>query len=230
MWSRKDIKENAKALVKANYWKAVVASLILMICGGAGTGSSASSASHNGNSDELVNAIQGLDIEMLLVGIFALVSILAVASIFSLLFSIFVYHPLEVGAKKLFVNCREGKAEFVDLAHGFKNSYLNIVKTLFLRGLFTGLWSLLFVIPGIIKSYEYRMIPYILAENPQMSSKDAFAKSKEMMSGNKWKAFVLDWSFIGWHILGILTLGIAEIFYVAPYLDMTFAELYHELK
>ena len=50
------------------------------------------------------------------------------------------------------------------------------------------------------------------------------------MSGNKWKAFVLDWSFIGWHILGILTLGIAEIFYVAPYVDMTFAELYHELK
>ena len=60
--------------------------------------------------------------------------------------------------------------------------------------------------------------------------KEAFAKSKEMMQGNKWNAFVLDLSFIGWHILGVCTLGIVEIFYAAPYNFITDAELYHALK
>ena len=72
---------------------------------------------------------------------------------------------------------------------------------MFLKGLFQGLWSLLFVIPGIIKSYEYRMIPYILSENPNISRKRAFEISKQMMKGNKWDTFVLDLSFIGWQIL-----------------------------
>lgn len=88
----------------------------------------------------------------------------------------------------------------------------------------------MFVIPGIVKAYEYRMIPYILAENPQMSYKDAFAESKRMMTGNKWKAFVLDWSFILWDILAIFTCGILMIFYVRPYQELTNAEFYHALK
>ena len=89
---------------------------------------------------------------------------------------------------------------------------------------------MLFWIPGIVKSYEYRMIPYIMAEHPELSYKEAFRMSKEMMQGNKWSAFVLDLSFLGWHILGIMTLGILEIFYVAPYVAMTDAYLYKTLK
>ena len=101
---------------------------------------------------------------------------------------------------------------------------------MFLMDLFTALWTLLFVIPGIIKSYEYKMIPYLLAEDPEMSYQDAFAKSKEMMHGQKWNAFVLDLSFIGWHILSAFTLGILGIFYVMPYYYQTSAELYLTLK
>ena len=96
--------------------------------------------------------------------------------------------------------------------------------------LFTYLWSLLFVIPGIIKGYEYRMIPYILAENPGIDYREAFAASKQMMDGNKWKAFVLDLSFFGWNFLSIFTCGILAIFYVMPYIYMTNAELYVALK
>ena len=80
--------------------------------------------------------------------------------------------------------------------------------------------------PGIVKSYEYRMVPYILAENPGMNRSEAFAISKQMMNGQKWDVFVLDLSFIGWHLLSGITLGIVGIFWVNPYVQATNAELY----
>ena len=113
---------------------------------------------------------------------------------------------------------------------GFKNGYAHIGMIMFLRGLFTGLWMLLFIIPGIVKSYEYMMIPYLLAEHPEMTRQEAFAESKQMMDGNKWDAFVLDLSFIGWTLLGVCTFGILLVFYVEPYIYLTRAELYHALK
>ena len=101
---------------------------------------------------------------------------------------------------------------------------------MFLQNLFLGLWTLLFIIPGIVKAYSYRMVPYILADNPEMSSTDIITKSREMMNGHKWDAFVLDLSFLGWLILTALTGGILGIFYVYPYIFETNAELYLALK
>lgn len=144
--------------------------------------------------------------------------------------SIFVRNPLEVGGRKFFAVNHSEKAEFKNFGLAFRGNYKNIVKTMFLRGLYTFLWSLLFVIPGIVKAYEYRMIPYLLAEQPDMDSQAAFDRSKEMMLGNKWKAFVLDLSFIGWHILSGLTCGVLGVFYVGPYVFQTEAELYFALK
>ena len=74
------------------------------------------------------------------------------------------------------------------------------------------------------------MIPYLLADNPQMTKEEAFAESKSMMQGQKWKAFVLDLSFIGWDILSGMTMGILGIFYVQPYKDGTHAALYEALR
>ena len=74
------------------------------------------------------------------------------------------------------------------------------------------------------------MIPYLLAENPQMTKEQAFAESKQMMQGQKWRAFVLDLSFIGWDILSGMTLGILGIFYVQPYIEATHAALYERLR
>ena len=108
-------------------------------------------------------------------------------------------------------------------------NYLNVVKTMFLKGLFEGLWSLLLVIPGIYKHYEYYMIPYLLADNPEMDRHEAFRLSKEMMDGNKFNTFVLELSFIGWYLLGILLCCIGGIF-VNPYYEMTFVELYWVLR
>ena len=92
------------------------------------------------------------------------------------------------------------------------------------------LWLLLFIIPGIVKIYEYRMIPYLLADNPDMSKQEAFRMSKAMMKGNKWRAFVLDLSFILWDILGVITLGIVSVLWVDPYKQQTDAALYNALK
>lgn len=101
---------------------------------------------------------------------------------------------------------------------------------MFLRGLYIFLWSLLLFIPGIIKSYEYRMVPYLLSECPQMGSSEAFRVSKEMMYGQKMEAFILDLSFIGWEILSVCTCGLVGLFFVNPYKYATNAELFLELK
>lgn len=74
------------------------------------------------------------------------------------------------------------------------------------------------------------MIPFLLAENPQMNRKEAFEKSRQMMKGNKWAAFVLDLSFIGWSLLGIITFGLVNIFFTGPYQYLTQSQLYFRLK
>ena len=112
----------------------------------------------------------------------------------------------------------------------FDSNYKSMVKTMFFRDLYVFLWTLLLVIPGIVKAYQYMMIPYLLAENPEMTKEQAFAESKRMMSGQKWRAFVLDLSFIGWEILSLLTFGLVGIFYVNPYRDSTHAALYEKLR
>ena len=89
---------------------------------------------------------------------------------------------------------------------------------------------MLFVIPGIIKSYSYRMIPYILAEDPSADMASAFNASIEMMNGHKMEVFIYDLSFIGWYILGVFTCGIAGVFYVYPYKAIADAGLYLSLK
>ncbi len=146
------------------------------------------------------------------------------------LLDVFICNPIEVGCKRFYVRNLNESAQVGNVGYAFDNNYKNITKTMFFRDLYTILWTLLFVIPGIVKSYEYQMIPYLLAEDPQMTKEQAFAESKRMMSGQKWKAFVLDLSFIGWYLLSAITLGLVGIFYVQPYMDATHAALYEALR
>lgn len=96
-----------------------------------------------------------------------------------------------------------------------------------LRGIFIALWSLLFVIPGIVASYRYAMAPFILAENPDMTASEAIAASKQMMDGHKGELFLLDLSFIGWSILNVFTLGIGSL-WLNPYVNAAYAAFYRE--
>ena len=92
------------------------------------------------------------------------------------------------------------------------------------------LWSLLLVVPGIVKLYSYRMVPYILAEHPELSANEVITRSRKMMNGNKWQAFKLDLSFIGWILLGTVTLGIVQVFWTSPYMESAQAALYLKLR
>ena len=98
----------------------------------------------------------------------------------------------------------------------------------FLRGLYVTLWSLLFVIPGIIKSYAYAMTPFIMAENPEMSANDAITASRELMDGHKGDLFILDLSFIGWGILAAVTCNIGHLA-LNPYRNAAYAAFYKDL-
>ena len=152
-----------------------------------------------------------------------------VGSIFTIALAIFVANVLEVGKSYFYLRGREFPVSVDAVFNGFKKGYLKNVGTQFLRGLYTSLWSLLFVVPGIVKSYQYSMIPYILAENPNVTRKQAFQLSKELTDGYKWELFVLDLSFLGWQLLGLLCCGLGA-FFLDPYISATKAEAYTFLK
>lgn len=99
----------------------------------------------------------------------------------------------------------------------------------FLTGLFIFLWSLLLVIPGIVASYTYAMVPYILAEDPDLTASEAIAASKRLMEGNRWRLFCLEFSFIGWAFLCAFTLGIGNLF-LTPYRAAAKAAFYRDLR
>lgn len=157
-----------------------------------------------------------------------IVSAVMVLGVISTILKIFVENVLQIGGYKFFILNQSGMQPRIDtILDGFRSGhYGNLVLSMFLMNLYIGLCSLLFVIPGIVKSYEYKMVPYILAENPGMDRRTAFAISKRMMDGQKMDTFILDLSFIGWHLLSAVTCGILEVLYVAPYVKATEAELY----
>ena len=101
--------------------------------------------------------------------------------------------------------------------------------TKLLRNIYIILWSLLFVIPGIMASFSYAMTDYILADNPSLSASEAIGMSKEMMQGNRWRLFCLEFSFIGWHLLCTITLGIGNL-WLTPYRKAAEAAFYREIS
>lgn len=99
----------------------------------------------------------------------------------------------------------------------------------FLQGLFIALWSLLLIIPGIVKGFAYSMAPFIMAENPEMTAREALRASEDLMYGHKAELFFLELSFIGWGLLSVLTLGIGS-FWLNPYINAAFAAFYRNIK
>ena len=226
-WTRAELKNRAKAAVTMYYWKMVLVALILSIIGGGASGVGGSRSTSDSSSGSSVRSLfEGINMQVAMIAVLIVLVIVVIA----IALQIFAFNVLEVGCKGFFSRSMTEDPDLGLIANGFTQNYWNCVKTQFLKTLFIGLWSLLFVIPGVIKAYEYRMVPYLLAEHPDMSSGEIFAKSKEMMHDNKWDTFVLDLSFIGWVMLGAITLGIVYIFWAAPYIAATEAALYHRLS
>lgn len=220
MWNRAELKMRGNMAFKKNYVSAVVVALLMGIFGTVYGESSARRVSENSDiySGNLFNV--GM-ITGLLAGIATVVILIVLVA------KVFVGNLLKMGGYRFFILNQTAQPGIGTLLDGFRSGhYVNIVLTMFLRDLFTTLWSLLLVVPGIVKHYEYLMVPYIIAENPAMDYKEAFQISKQMMDGEKMEAFIMDLSFLGWYLLSAVTCGLLAIFYVNPYVQASFAEMY----
>ena len=159
-----------------------------------------------------------------MIGVFLLI-VIAIGTVFDA----FILNPLQVGIRKFFTeNATNSEASLGknNLGLAFNENYMNIVGAMFLTKFLTTLGAIFFIIPGIYLSLKWRMVPFLLGENPKMTGAEARARSAEMMDGNKWKAFVLDLSFFGWIFLGCLTFGILNLVFTEPYQAATDSELY----
>ena len=242
MWNRAELKERAKKVLRKYYWIAFLVTLVASILGGS-QGASAPSFSFGFNNNDFMRGgganwqqfnpsdPQSLKIlTAILIGAVALSAIALVIVALGLAFKLFVGGPIEVGMNRYFLEARQDRSDFANLFSMFRaGRYLNVVKANAWRMLFTFLWLLLFVIPGIIKGYSYSMIPYLMADNPGMDYQRAMKLSMAMTNGEKWNIFVLDLSFIGWYLLGLLACCVGILF-VVPYVVATKAELYVTLR
>ena len=222
----KELRAKAWESLKGKYWMALVVSFVASILHSVGSG-----FSNLGQSlTEIVNAVDLAEMDAVAqTGAFVLLGAALVSAVIALVLGAFIGGPALVGCCNYFIKNTDSKPTFADGFTGYKVSYGRNVKTLFIMGIKLALWYFLFIIPGIIKTFEYAMIPYILAEDPTITTKDAFKKSKEMMTGNKWRLFKLGFSFIGWLLLCVLTFGVGAIF-LTPYMEAATAEFYVELK
>ena len=226
MLNSKELRTKAWESLKGKYWLAFIVTIVMGVLGSIG----ASVISFAENLISIVNMVDPAQMDSTMQLGYAAINVIAlVICIIGLLISIFVGNAVAVGLCNYYIKNTDSKPSFADAFSGFKVKYGRNVGTLLLVGIKTVLWSILFIIPGIIKTYEYAIIPYILADDEEISSKDAFKKAKEMMKGNKWRLFKLEFSFIGWFVLCVLTLGIGTIFLI-PYVDAATAEFYTELK
>ncbi|KRE46747.1 DUF975 family protein [Paenibacillus sp. Soil522] len=225
MWDRKKLKRRAKDVLRTSYWKAFLVSIILAIFSGGG---GAPSFNFNGGSSDS----SGADMDWGSISPFLAILIVVMIFIFlfALAFRIFLGFPLEVGSIRYFKQSAEHEVNLNNLGFAFnKRRYLDIVKAMFWRGFLNFLWFLLLIIPGIVKSYAYSMVPFILADNPNIGYRRAVDLSNQMTRRQKFRIFVLDLSFIGWILLGILAIFIGVLF-VLPYINATKAELYLTLR
>ncbi len=144
--------------------------------------------------------------------------------------TLLVAGPFAVGLASVSLTLiRTGKAKVETMFEGFTSNFATNLVAYILQGLFVALWSLLFVIPGIIKGYSYAMTYYILRDNPDIGATEAITRSRKMMKGHKWQLFCLQFSFFGWILLSALTFGILML-WVTPYMQVATAEFYESIK
>lgn len=218
MLKAKDFREKAREALKGKWKPAIIAGLIAGILGAnilyqGYYGSSASSTSEGNLSDFSIQVILS-----------ALVMIVVVSALCILVGSI-----VGLGYAKFNLALFENEKVSFKMIFSERSRYKECFKLFLLQFIFVGVGGLFFVIPGIIAFYANIMGAYIMLENPELTAREALAKSREMMKGNKWRLFCLSFSFIGWDILAALTLGIGHLF-LCPYVEAANAAFYRELK
>ena len=218
--SLREIRANARESLKGNWLVAIIASFIAGIFGASGSGVSSS------GTDEIdFSVLDQLTPNELFATLAVFGSFLLIGMIVSVLLSALV----SVGYAQFNIDLIDGiKPRIVTMFSKGKQVLTAIIANIlvFIR-VFLG--TLLFIVPGIIATYKYAMVNYIIAENPDISAREALERSKEIMQGNKLRLFLLGLSFFGWALLVVLTFGIAGI-WVAPYIQASYAAFYREIS
>lgn len=210
MWTRAEVKKRAWNGLKSYYWMAVLLGILLSLMG---------------TLSVIPYALGGLLLTVC-------ICLSPLAPFLGCIVNAVYANILGIGGINFYLkSIKEEKAAPIStMFSGFKTGqYKNSVKILMFRNIFQMLWSLLLVVPGIVKGYEYRMIPFLVADYPEKGQDEVFGLSKQMMTGNKWKVFVFDLSFIGWFLLAIIPAGLGLIF-LLPYYNAACTELYLALK
>ncbi len=288
MWMRKELKQNARAALRANYWRCIIVSLlILALAGGLNfprpeetlnsldTLSELSQLNYKATThtqivNEVANGLFGQSLDIWTeVGqvsqaqngalasifnnatasgsfIFGLLNalnqlffkdaiwpavIIGIGAIFTFAYYFLVKNVLLVGEYRFYLENRrftESSANRLLYVYQIRRTR-KVALVMFLRALYTVLWSFT-IVGGVIKFYSYRMVPLIVAENPDISAKEAIRLSRGMMAGNKWPCFLLDISFLGWFLLSFFSAHILGILFANPYYTATNAELYMKLR
>jgi uncharacterized membrane protein len=152
-----------------------------------------------------------------------------VIPLINLIVPILIAGPIALGLSGFSLNIARGKTlQIKQIFSGF-DIFGTALATYLLSILFTILWTLLLIVPGIIAAFSYSQIFFILADDPKTTPMEAITKSKKMMYGNKWKLFCLGLRFVGWGILCIFTLGIG-LLWLIPYVFVSYAKFYEDVK
>lgn len=212
-WTRTELKFRGNMQIKRQYLSYVLASFLLLLFGGFGINLDMESFS---GQSAIASAF------FLMSTIFEAIGSLAV--------TFFIGGPIEIGVRRFYLTGVNGMASLSVIGTGFcKETYWKNAGAVFLPKLYCFLWSFLFVIPGIIKQYQYYFVPWIVAEQPEVGVREAMNISSGMTRGHKWNMFVLELSFLGWMLVGAMCCGVGVVF-VMPYKDAVMTQLYETLK
>lgn len=245
MWTRIELKDYAKDFLRKHYWKAFLVCLIFTILAGNGNNSSSNNGSNSNTNHTIVyeqevglnnsNSIisnagrEGFKIFGFFPGFFIGSTIFAFVLILWII-TLFIGPLITVGKNRFFLNGFQGNVGVGYVFSAFnREEFWDIFTCMFITKVKNVLWYFILIVPGIVKSYEYSMVPYILTTRTNLTSSEAIEISRELTDGHKWEMFVLDLSFIGWILLGGLLFGIGG-FFVTPYYEATMARLYNVLS
>lgn len=210
MWTRELLKTNAKQCLSCTWKTTILVVLAYMIL----SGTQVFNVTYNADSMHNISNTGW--------------TVLGGLSLVGILLAIFFVAPLKVGYYRYFMEARLGDAPFSTLFGAFrKGDYGKITLSLFMTDLKIFLFGLLLVIPGIIKAYEYVLVPYLLAENPQMDHHRAQELSRRIMYGEKLNLVILELSFFGWILLGSILIAIVGTFvwFLLPVLTFVYSIL-----
>ena len=222
MFVRSELKSQAKEIVKRKYFTMVLVCLISMFL-----------------SASMINVQYNIDNETALIYLFEMFSfsvdydkavMMAIPIVVvGILWQMFVINPATVGITSFFLHAAYDCDKFEDVWSGFKENYAQNIKTMFVMNVTIFLYTLLLFVPGIMKSYSYVFVPYLLNDYPEKSTTEILKMSEQMANGIRFKIFILGLSFILWYVLAavlsLFTLGMGRLF-VEPYISQTYAQLY----